>query len=69
MLDLVASSVEVAVMVTVAFSVEAGVKVTAVPDATPDVALNAPAVVGPTERFTVFVYAPVPVTVGVQLAV
>jgi hypothetical protein len=49
--------------------VKAGVKVTAVPELTPVVALNVPAVVGVTERFAVFVNAPVPATVGVQLVV
>jgi hypothetical protein len=64
--DLVESAVETAVMVGVAAPVKAGVKVTAVPELTPEVALNVPADAGLIERFTVFVNAPVPVTVGVQ---
>jgi hypothetical protein len=60
-------SVEVAVMVAVSAPADAGVNVTAVPEATPNKALNVPPPVGLTVRFTVFVNAPVPVTVGVQL--
>jgi hypothetical protein len=67
--DLVASAVEVAVMVGVAALVNAGVKMTAVPELTFEVALKLPADDGVTEKFTVFVNAPVPVTTGVQLAV
>lgn len=67
--NLVESAVEVAVMYGTAAPVKAGVKVTAVPELTPVVALNVPAVVGVTERFAVFVNAPVPATVGVQLVV
>jgi hypothetical protein len=66
--DLVESAVEVAVIVGVDAPV-AGVKMTAVPELTPEVALNVPADAGLTERFTVFVNDPVPVTVGVQLVV
>jgi len=68
-LNFVESAVEVAVMVTESAPVFAGVKVTAVPDLTPVVALNVPDAVGLRDRFTVFVKAPVPVTVGVQDAV
>jgi len=67
--DLVASAVDVAVMVAVAAPVPAGVKVTAVPELTPEVELSVPANDGLTKRFTVLVNAPVPVTVGVQLVV
>jgi hypothetical protein len=67
--DLVESAVETAVIVGVDAPVDAGVKVTAVPELTPEVALNVPADAGLTERFTVFVNDPVPVTVGVQLVV
>jgi hypothetical protein len=67
--DLVESCVEVAVIVTVSAPVFGGVKTTPVPDATPDVALSVPAVVGLTERLTVFVKAPVPVTLGVHVEV
>jgi hypothetical protein len=67
--DLVESTVEVAVIVTVAAPVSAGVNVTAVPEPTPEAALSVPAAAGLRERFTVFVNAPVPVTVGVQMAV
>jgi hypothetical protein len=67
--DLVASSVEVAVMVAVSAPVLGGVKVTPVPEATFAEVLNVPPPVGLTERFTLFVKAPVPVTVGVQVAV
>jgi hypothetical protein len=67
--NLVESAVEVAVIVTVSVPVSAGVKVTAVPEPTADAALRVPAAAGLTERFTVFVNAPVPATVGVQLAV
>lgn len=65
---LVASCVEVAVMVAVS-AVLGGVNVTAVPDATPVVLLSVPPPDGLMERLTVFVNEPVPVTVGVQLAV
>lgn len=61
--------VEVAVIVAVVAPVPAGVKVTAVPELTLEVALNVPAVEGLTERFTVFANAPVPMTVGVQFVV
>lgn len=64
----VESSVDVAVMVAVSALV-GGVNVTAVPDATSVEALSVPPPDGLTLRFTVFVNAPVPVTVGVQLAV
>jgi hypothetical protein len=67
--DLVESSVEVAVIVAVSAPVFEGVKVTAVPEATFVAALIVPSAVGLTERFTVFVNDPVPVTVGVQVAV
>jgi hypothetical protein len=67
--DLVESSVEVAVIVTVSGDVPAGVKVTPVPEATPVAALSAPSAVGLKVRFTVLVKAPVPVTVGVQVEV
>jgi hypothetical protein len=66
---LVASAVEVAVIVAVSAPVEVGVNVTAVPESMPDEALNVPPPAGLTERFTVFANAPVPVTVGVQLVV
>ena len=42
---------------------------TAVPELTPEVALSVPADAGDTERFTVFVNAPVPATVGVHAVV
>jgi hypothetical protein len=67
--NFVASCVEVAVMVAVSAPVLGGVKVTPVPEATFVDVLKVPPPVGLTERFTVFVKAPVPVTVGVQLAV
>jgi hypothetical protein len=66
---LVESCVEVAVIVTVSGGVPAGVKVTPAPEATPVNVLSVPSADGDTERFTVFVNAPVPVTVGVQLEV
>jgi hypothetical protein len=56
-------------MVAVSAPVLGGVKVTPVPEATFVDVLKVPPPVGLTERFTVFVKAPVPVTVGVQLAV
>jgi hypothetical protein len=56
-------------IVGVAAPVNAGVKVTAVPELTPEVALSVPADAGDTERFTVFVNAPVPATVGVHAVV
>jgi hypothetical protein len=59
----------VAVIVGVAAPANAGVNVIAVPELTPVVALRVPADAGLTERFTVFVNAPVPVTVGMQLVV
>jgi hypothetical protein len=64
----VESCVEVAVMVAVSAPVEAGVNVTAVPEATLVELLRLPPAVGLMERFTVLVKAPVPVTVGVQVA-
>lgn len=64
---LVASCVEVAVIVAVS-AVLGGVNVLAVPDATPVELLSDPPD-GLRERLTVFVNEPVPVTVGVQLAV
>ena len=67
--NLVASCVEVAVIVTVSGGVPAGVKVTPVPELTPVDGLSVPSPPGPTERFTVFVNAPVPVTVGLQVDV
>ena len=67
--DLVESCVEVAVMVTVAGGVPAGVKVTPVPELTPLAALSVPLAVGDRVRFTVLVKEPVPVTVGVHVAV
>lgn len=67
--DLVGSAVEVAVIVAVAPEVSVGVNTTAVPEPIPDVALSVPAEAGFTERFTVFVNAPVPATIGVQLVV
>ena len=58
------------VAVTVAVSaVAGGVNVTAVPEATPVDELSVPPPEGLIERFTVLVKEPVPVTVGVQLAV
>lgn len=65
---LVESCVDVAVMVAVSAE-PGGVNVIAVPEATPVEELNVPPPDGLMERFTVFVNAPVPVTVGVQLAV
>jgi hypothetical protein len=67
--DLVESAVDVAVIVAVSAPVFAGVKVTPVPDATPAVELKVPSAAGLTAKFTVFANAPVPVTVGVQVAV
>jgi hypothetical protein len=67
--NFVLSSVEVAVMVTVSGGVPAGVNVTPVPEATPVDVLKEPSAVGEIVRFTVLVNAPVPVTVGVQVAV
>src|ERR1039458_4458691 len=67
--DLVESAVETAMIVGVAAPVNAGGKLTAVPELTPEVAESVPADVGPTERFTVFVNAPMPVTIGVQAVV
>ena len=64
----VESCVEVAVMVAVSAD-PGGVNVTAVPEATADDELNVPPPVGLMVRFTVLVNKPVPVTVGVQLAV
>ena len=64
---LVESCVEVAVMVAVS-AVLGGVNVMAVPDATPPELLSDPPD-GLRERLTVLVNEPVPVTVGVQLAV
>jgi hypothetical protein len=61
--------VDVAVMIAVVAPVPVGVKVIAVPELTFVVALNVPAEEGLTERFTVFVNAPVPVTVGVIVPV
>ena len=57
------------VAVIVAVPVADALKVIGVPEATPDVALSVPIVAGETLRFTVFVNAPVPVTVGVQVVV
>jgi len=65
---LVESCVEAAVMVAVS-AVLGGVNVTAVPEATPVDALSDPAPDGLKEKLTVLVKEPVPVTVGVQLAV
>src|SRR5579862_3721376 len=65
---LVESCVDVAVMVAVS-AVAGGVNVIAVPEATPVEELNVPPPDGLRVRFTVLVNAPVPVTVGVQLAV
>lgn len=56
-------------MVAVPSTELAGVKVTPVPEATPDVAFKVPFADGLTEKFTVFAKAPVPVTVGVHVAV
>ncbi len=67
--DLVGSCVEVAVTVTVAGGVPAGVKVPPVPEVTPDARLRVPLAVGARGRLTVLAKAPVPVTVGVQVAV
>lgn len=67
--NLVESCVEVAVIVTVSGGVPAGVKVTPVPEATPVEVLSVPSADGETERFTVLVNAPVPVTVGVHVEV
>ena len=65
----VASSVEVAVMIAVPAPVVAGVMVTADPEVTLVELLRLPPAVGLIERFTVLVNAPVPVTVGVHVAV
>jgi hypothetical protein len=65
----VVSAVEVAVMVAVSAPELGGVNVTAVPELTPVEVLRLPPAVGLIERFTVFVNAPVPLTVGVQVAV
>jgi hypothetical protein len=62
---LVESCVDVAVMVAVS-AVFGAVNVTAVPDATPVDELSEPPD-GLTERLTVLVNEPVPVTVGVQV--
>jgi hypothetical protein len=67
--DFVASAVDVAVTVTEVGPVFAGVKVTGVPELTAVASLKVPAVAGLMEKFTVFANAPVPVTVGVQVAV
>lgn len=66
---LVGSCVEVAVMVAVSGGVPAGVNVIPVPELTPVVALKVPSAEGDTASVTVFVNAPVPVTVGVQVEV
>jgi hypothetical protein len=66
---LAASNVEVAVIVALSASVDSGVNVTAVPDATLDEVLKLPPPAGLTAKSTVLAKAPVPVTVGVQLAV
>ena len=60
---------EVAVIVTVSGGVPAGVKVIPVPELTPVVALSVPSADGDMDKLTVFVNAPVPVTVGVQMEV
>jgi hypothetical protein len=65
--DLVASCVDVAVMVAVSAEL-GGVNVTDVPDATPVELLSDPAD-GLNDRLTVLANEPVPVTVGVQVAV
>ena len=65
---LLESCVEVAVMVAVC-AVPGGVKVTVVPEATPVLLLSVPAPDGLMERLTVSEKAPLPVTVGVQVAV
>ena len=65
----VGSCVEVAVMVAVSGGVPAGVKVMPVPELTPVVALSVPSADGDTDRVTVLVKAPVPVTVGVHVEV
>jgi hypothetical protein len=67
--DLAESAVEVAVMVTELATPLAGVKVTELPELTFVDLLRVPAEDGLRERFTVLVKAPVPVTVGVQVAV
>jgi hypothetical protein len=67
--DFVESAVEVAVMVTEFAPVFAGVKVTGVPELTAVESLSVPAAAGLMDRFTVFANAPVPATVGVQVAV
>jgi hypothetical protein len=67
--DLAESCVEVAVMIAVSAPVFGGVKVIPVPEVTPVVELSVPPADGLMERFTVFVNAPVPVTVGVQVEV
>jgi hypothetical protein len=64
--NLVESTVEVALIVT--SPGPDGVKVTAVPDFTAEVAPSVPRFDGLAERLTVLAYAPVPVTVGVQVA-
>jgi len=66
---LVESCGEVAVIVTVTGGVPAGVKVRLVPELTPVVALSVPSAEGDTDRVTVLVNAPVPVTTGVHVAV
>jgi hypothetical protein len=67
--NLLASCVEVAVMVAVSAPVFGGVKTTPVPVATAVEALSVPPPDGLIVRFTVFVNAPVPLTVGVQVEV
>ena len=67
--DLVESSVDVAVIVIVSGAVPSGVNVTPVPELTPVSKPSDPSAVGLTVRFTVFVNAPVPVTVGVHVEV
>jgi hypothetical protein len=65
---LVASCVEVAVMVTVPRIELTGVNVTPIPEPTPSKELKVPFADGLIVKSTVSVYAPVPVTVGVQVA-
>ena len=67
--NLVESCVEVAVTRTVSGGVPAGVNVTPVPELTPVAVLIVPSPTGLSVKLTVFVNAPVPVTVGVQVEV
>ena len=68
-MDFDESAIEVAVIAAVAAELPAGVSVRAVPDFTPVVAFSVAEDDGLTDMFTVSLNAPVPVTVGVQVAV